>query len=231
MRKPNAAAVLVAAGVGSRLKAGTRKANVMLGGKALFEWPLQSLLKSPEIGEISLVVHPKDLKARQAWVARRNYPKTVQVAAGGDERQHSVANGLAQLVGGWELLLVHDAARPFLTRSLIHACLKAAARFGGAIAAVPVKDSTKLIEGNRLKSLPRERLLAAQTPQAFQAGLLLRAHAWAAKSHRLFTDEASLLEARGHHAAPVRAYYENFKVTTPEDLAFAKRLIKTFAFK
>ena len=101
---------------------------------------------------------------------------------------------------------------------------------GGAIAVVPVKDSIKLMDGPHLKSLPREKLLAAQTPQAYAAGPLLRAHAWAQQRQHYYTDEASLLEARGHASLPVTSYYENFKITTPEDFEAAKRVIKTFNF-
>jgi 2-C-methyl-D-erythritol 4-phosphate cytidylyltransferase len=230
MPKAICGAVLLAGGVGSRLKAGTRKTNLKLGGRAIIEWPLLSLLKSPLVGEIALVVHAADYPGRQDWARRQKFKKRVELVKGGAERQDSVASGLSALTGGWELLLVHDGARPFLNQSLIRDCLKVAKARGGAIAAVPVKDSIKLIDGPRLKSLPREHLLAAQTPQAYAAGPLLRAHASAQKRGRYYTDEASLLEARGHASLPVMAYYENFKITTPEDLEAAKRVIKTFNF-
>jgi 2-C-methyl-D-erythritol 4-phosphate cytidylyltransferase len=231
MPKAIAGAVLLAGGVGARLKAGTRKTNLKIGGKAIVEWPLLSLLASPLIGELALVVHARDYAARVAWARRQNFRKRVEVVVGGAERQDSVANGLSALDKGWEVLLVHDAARPFLNRSLIRDCVMLAKTRGAAIAAVPVKDSIKLIDGPHLKGLPRERLLAAQTPQACQAGVLRRAHAWAQQRKHLHTDEASLLEARGHMSLPVMAYYENFKVTTPEDFEAAKRVIKTFNFR
>ena len=231
MLKPIAGAVLLAGGVGSRLKAGTRKTNLKLGSKAIVEWPLISLLNSPYIGEVALVVHKRDYASRVAWAKRRKFKKRVEVVIGGKERQDSVANGLSALDGGWEVLLVHDAARPFLNQSLIRGCVMLAKARGAAIAVVPVKDSIKLVDGPHLKGLPRERLLAAQTPQACQAGVLRRAHAWAQQRRHLHTDEASLLEARGHMSLPVMAYYENFKVTTPEDFEAAKRVIKTFNFR
>ena len=228
--KPMAGAVLVAGGVGSRLKAGTRKTNLKLGGRAIFEWPLLSLLKSPHIGEVALVLHPSDYAARLAWAKRQKFKKRVELVKGGAQRQDSVANGLSALYHGWDVLMVQDAARPFLKLSLIRDCVLTAKKRGGAIAVVPVKDSIKLIDGPRLKSLPRERLLAAQTPQAYAGGVLLRAHAWAQQRKHYYTDEASLLEARGHPSLPVMAYYENFKITTPEDYESAKRVIKTFNF-
>jgi 2-C-methyl-D-erythritol 4-phosphate cytidylyltransferase len=231
MPKAMAGAVLLAGGVGARLKAGTRKTNVKLGGKPIVDWPLQSLLKSPLIGEIALVVHPADFKARAAWAWRQKFKKPVEIVKGGKERQDSVANGLSVIDPGWEVLLIHDAARPFLNQTLIRDCVMTAKSRGGAIAVVPMKDSIKLLDGPHLKGLPRERLFAAQTPQAYQGGILLRAHAWAWQKKRYFTDEASLLEARGHASLPVAGYYENFKITTPEDFDSAKRVIKTFNFK
>ena len=230
MPKAIAGAVLLAGGVGARLKAGTRKTNLKLGGKPIVEWPLLSLLKSPWVGEIALVVHAADLDERKAWLKRQKFKKSVKIVEGGLQRQDSVAHGLASLDPGWEVMLVHDAARPFLNQTLIAHCVKGAKTRGGAIAVVPVKDSIKLIDGPHLKALPREHLLAAQTPQAYLSGLLLRAHGWAMQKKRYFTDEASLLEARGHPSAPVMAYYENFKVTTPEDFESAKRVVKTFNF-
>jgi 2-C-methyl-D-erythritol 4-phosphate cytidylyltransferase len=230
MPEPIAGAVLLAGGVGARLKAGTRKTNIKLGGKAIVDWPLQSLLRSPLIGEIALVVHPSDFKSRSQWAFKQKFKKPVEIVKGGKERQDSVANGLSVIDPGWQVLLIHDAARPFLNQSLIRDCVKTAKQRGGAIAVVPMKDSIKLIDGPRLKSLPRERLFAAQTPQAYPGGILLRAHAWAQQRKRYFTDESSLLEARGHPTMPVMGYYENFKITTPEDLDAARRVVKTFNF-
>jgi len=230
MSKPFCGAVLVAGGLGMRMKAATRKTNIRIGGKPIFEWSLLSLLKSPLIGEVALVLHADDYRARLTWAARQKFRKPVTLVQGGVQRQDSVAKGLSVLNPAWDILLIHDAARPFLKQSLIRDCVHTAKSRGGAIAAVPVKDSIKLVDGPHLKSLPRERLLAAQTPQAYPAGSLLRAHASAQKQKRYFTDEASLLEARGHASLPVMAYYENFKITTPEDLHNARIVIKTFNF-
>jgi 2-C-methyl-D-erythritol 4-phosphate cytidylyltransferase len=213
------------------LKAGTRKANLKLGSKMIFEWPLLSLLKSPLIAEVALVVHPRDLQVRKAWATRQRFKKPVYVVAGGKERQDSVGLGIQALDPRLGLLLVHDAARPFLKARLIGETLKLADRHGAALAAVPVKDSIKLLSrGKNLKALPRERLLAAQTPQAASTSTLRAAHAWARKAKKIFTDEASLLEARGQASVAAAGYYENFKITTPEDMVNARLVIKTFRF-
>ncbi len=229
-KENKAGAVLLAAGLGKRLNAGTRKANVLIGGKPVFYWPLMSLHRSPLIGEIALVVHAKDLEARRAFISRQKLSKRVHVVCGGPERQDSVGLGLAALDPAWPVLLVHDAARPFLDQDLIRRCVAAALKGKAALTVIPVTDSIKLVSGNRLKALPRERLLAAQTPQAAEAGILRRAHAWARGRGIHHTDEAALLEARGHECVPVAGYHQNFKITTPEDLLSARRLIKTFHF-
>ncbi len=220
-------AVLVAAGLGKRLGVrGTRKALINLGGKPMLRWALDALLATPEIGELALVVHPQDLKVLANWASKQRFKKSIVVTVGGAERQDSVANGLAALAPGWRVLLVQDAARPFITSELVSECCRVAMTRGACLAVTRVKDSIKMISGSGLKSIPRERLLAAQTPQAARAELLLQAHAWAAKTGHLFTDEASLLEQRGIQSVPVMAYAENFKVTTPEDLELARTMIK-----
>jgi 2-C-methyl-D-erythritol 4-phosphate cytidylyltransferase len=225
-----AAAVIPAAGAGKRLGQG-RKSLLSLGGKPLYAWSVDAFLHSPVVGQVVLVVHAQDVKAVAASCARRFKDPRVKVVAGGAERQDSVALGVAAVDHHFEVILVHDAARPFLKASLIRGCAAGARQAGGAVACVPVKDSIKLSEEGVLQALPREKLWAAQTPQAYQAHLLRDAHADAAKKHAYYTDEASLCEAEGIPSIAVPAYYENFKITTPEDLPLAKKIVASFDFK
>jgi 2-C-methyl-D-erythritol 4-phosphate cytidylyltransferase len=224
-----AAALVLAAGAGRRLGAG-RKGLLTLGKLPLYAWSLRSFLAQPWVGQVIVVVHPDDVRGVSSAVARRFKDARVKVAAGGEQRQDSVALGLQVLDPHLEVVLVHDAARPFLKASLVKACAMAARHTGGGVACVPVKDSIKRVEEGLLTGLPRERLAAAQTPQAFQAHLLREAHALARARGLYFTDEAGLCEAAGIPAVAVEAYYENFKITTPEDLLLAKRVIRTFDF-
>jgi 2-C-methyl-D-erythritol 4-phosphate cytidylyltransferase len=228
-RKPYAAAIVPAAGVGKRLGQG-RKGLLSLGGKPLYAWSTQALLASPLIGQLVLVVHAQDLKAVTAACARRFKDVRIKVVAGGTERQDSVGLGLEAVDAHFEVVLVHDAARPFLKQSLIRACVQGARHSGGAVACVPVKDSIKLDEGGFLRALPREKLWAAQTPQAYQAHLLREAHAEARRRGVYYTDEAGLCEAAGFSSVAVPAYYENFKITTPDDLPLARKLLRGFDF-
>lgn len=230
--KPWAAALVLAAGAGKRLGAGGRKGLLKLAGRPLYCWSVEAFLKSPVVGQVVLVVHAEDLRTvGSACLKRFKRDPRMKVVAGGAERQDSVRFGLQSVDPHMEVVLVHDAARPFINASLIKACAQLARLKGGAVACVPVKDSVKLEEaGGLLKALPREKLRAAQTPQAYQAHLLREAHAQALLKHRYYTDEAGLCEAAGTPSVAVPAYYENFKITTPEDLPLAKRIIQTFDF-
>ena len=228
--RPWAGAIIPAAGAGKRLGQG-RKSLLTLGGKPLYTWSVSAFLAQPFVGQVVVVVHVEDVKAVSSALARRFKDARLKVVAGGAERQDSVARGLQALDAHLEVALVHDAARPFLKASLIRRCAEAARFSGGAVACVSVKDSIKQVEAGQLLGLPREQLKAAQTPQAFQTHLLREAHADAAKKKAYYTDEAGLCEAAGIPSVAVDAYYENFKITTSEDLALAKKLVATFDFQ
>ena len=229
--RPSAAAIVLAAGAGKRLGSGARKGLLSLGGKPLYAWSVGAFLASPLVNQVVVVVHREDVRGVGAACAKRFADARLRVVAGGAERQDSVACGLLAIDPHAEVVLVHDAARPFLKASLIRACAQTARLTGGAVACVKVKDSIKLLDGGQLQGLPREQLMAAQTPQAFQAHLLREAHAEAAKKKAYYTDEAGLCEAAGIPAVAVESYYENFKLTTPEDLPLAKRVAAGFDFE
>jgi 2-C-methyl-D-erythritol 4-phosphate cytidylyltransferase len=219
-----AGAVIVAAGKGSRLKAGTRKAKILLAGRPLFAWSQKTLSRCPCIGEICLVSHPRDLSLMRAFARRFPSRVPVRVVPGGAQRQESVAQGVWGLQGNWKVILAHDAARPFASAALVKACAETAMKQGCGVAAVPVKDTIKRQRAGKVESLPRHELWAAQTPQACRASWLKDALAWAGQRKKLFTDEAGLLEAFGKRVCLVEGEFSNLKITTPEDLALAKGL-------
>jgi 2-C-methyl-D-erythritol 4-phosphate cytidylyltransferase len=231
--KPWAGALVLAAGAGKRLGADGRKGLLNLGGRPLYCWSVEAFLRSPIVGQVVLVVHAGDLRVTgSACLKRFARDPRLKVVAGGNERQDSVRFGLQSVDPHMEVVLVHDAARPFLKASLIEQCARLARLKGGAVASVPVKDSVKLVEADGvLKALPREKLWAAQTPQAYQAHLLREAHAQALVKSRYYTDEAGLCEAAGLASHLVQSYYENFKITTPEDLPLARKIVQTFDFE
>lgn len=225
-----AAALVLAAGQGKRLGQG-RKGLLRLGQQPLYAWSVRAFLAQAWMGQVVLVVHREDVRSVSLAAARRFKDPRLKVVAGGVQRQDSVAQGMQVLDPHLEVVLVHDAARPFLKASLIRSCAQAARHTGGAVACVAVKDTIKQVEEGRLLGLPRESLAAAQTPQAYQIHLLREAHTQAAAKGVYYTDEAGLCEAAGIPSVLVSAYNENFKITTQEDLLLAKRVIRDFDFK
>ncbi len=215
-------AILVAAGRGERLGAARPKAFVEVGGRPLLAWAAEAFEAAPEIEALVAVV-PEAERAR-AREMLGHVTKLTAVVPGGARRQDSVAAGLRAAPPGFDgLVLVHDAARPFVDRALIAAVVEAARDCGAALPVVPVVDTLKRVRGGCVvETLERAELFGAQTPQAFHVGLLLRAYAEAEAQGLTLTDEAMALERAG---APVRAVAgsaHNRKITTPEDLAWAE---------
>jgi len=149
------------------------------------------------------------------------------VVAGGKERQDSVANALAAITEIEGYVAVHDGARPFAGREVFLRTLEAAKKHGAAIAAVPVKDTIKVVnEAGEVTATPvRSTLYAVQTPQIFEVNLLKKAYANLAQHPAQFIDDASVVELLGHKVVVALGRYENIKITTPEDLLFAENLL------
>jgi 2-C-methyl-D-erythritol 4-phosphate cytidylyltransferase len=158
--------------------------------------------------------------------------KNVQLVEGGEHRQQSVANALAAIqVEKDDIILVHDAVRPFVTREIIQEVIAAAQKYGAAIAGVPAVDTVKQVERTAegaviTATLPRERVVLAQTPQGFRYGLLKKVFDEAAADGFMGTDEASLVERSGHAVAVVMGSPRNIKITTPADLELAEFFLK-----
>ncbi len=155
--------------------------------------------------------------------------KKVNIVAGGRDRQESVWNGLAALSGNVSVVLVHDAVRPFITSGLIDSCIREAARAGAATVARPVKETVKAVEsGVVIETLDRSRLWIIQTPQAFRADLLVRAHEEARRDGFLGTDDCMLVERLGYPVHIIEGDDMNFKITTPADLRIAGAVLSLF---
>lgn len=219
-------AVVVAAGRSERM-GGRDKLAADLAGRPLLAWSLAAIAASPLVARIALVRGPEQasIGAQQpAWLP----DKVVAVVAGGARRQDSVLAGIRALEsrGGADagrVLLVHDGARPLVTAALVDAVATAAAEHGAAIPVLPVAETLKRTDGERVVgTVDRTGIATAQTPQGVRWDLLLAALARLDGSDREFTDEAALLEAAGVavHAIPGEA--SNLKVTRPDDLALAE---------
>jgi len=217
------AAVVVAAGESRRF--GGDKLFARLGGRAVLFWSLAALERSPRVSRVVLVLSDTNLKRGRRLVARYGLQKVQAVCRGGSRRQDSVWSGL-QEVAGWEWVAVHDGARPFLTPDLLERGFDVARTIGAAVAAVPVKDTVKVVDGAKLiQSTPRRaNLWAAQTPQIFRYEQIVDAYRRCGSEDA--TDDAELLERSGQPCAVFLGSYENLKITTTEDLTMARLIAR-----
>lgn len=217
-------AVIVAAGVSSRM-AGQDKVAADLGGRPVLAWSLDACERCADISAVALVVHPERRGWVETLVQRHGWQKVVAIVPGGARRQDSVFAGVMAL-SEVEWVAVHDAARPFATVDLFRRCIMAARRSGaGALAALPVRDTIKQVNGTTVEAtLPREQLWAAQTPQVCHRATLLEGLELAAANGWTVTDEAMALEQMKEPVVVVPSDARNFKLTTPDDLGIARIL-------
>ena len=210
-------AVIVAAGTSQRM-AGINKLFVYLSGKPLLAWSVDTCQGCSLIQQIALVLNDDDLVRGQKLQEERGWYK-VTLSQGGVRRQDSVREGLRQ-IRNCEWVMIHDGARPFLTLNLIEQGLDAVGETGAAVAAVPVKDTIKLAADQRLveRTLQRNRLWAAQTPQIFSFDMITTAYE---NVRTEITDDAAAIERLGYKVKLYMGDYKNIKVTTGEDLALS----------
>ncbi len=220
-------ALIVAAGRGSRAGEGLPKQYRSIGGRPVLARTLEVFLNHPQVAGVVTAIHPDDLELYRSATAGLTSPKMLPPAFGGDSRQESVLNGLRALAShAPDLVLVHDAARPFVTAGLIDRAIAAAVRSGAAIPGTPVTDTIKVIdEEARATATPERRLLrAVQTPQAFNFDTLLNVHLQAAEQKRFsFTDDAALIEWADLPVAVFDGDPANIKLTHPADFDEAER--------
>ena len=221
------AAIVAAAGKGERLKSKVRKPFVALGKEPILLHALRVLDNSNLIGEIIVVAHQADLPKARLLIKKAKLKKFKEIVAGGKRRMDSVKNGLAAISEDADYVIIHDGCRPFIDNKMISSVLDAAGVFGAAIAGVPVKPTIKEVEkGNFVAAtLKREALVDVQTPQAFRKDILLRAYDRAFVEGAIATDDAALVERLGIKVKVVDGSYRNIKITTPEDLRYAKMLM------
>ncbi|WP_438696093.1 2-C-methyl-D-erythritol 4-phosphate cytidylyltransferase [Vibrio marinisediminis] len=217
-------AIVPAAGVGSRMKAGKPKQYLMIGGLTVLEHTLLKLLDHPRINKVVVAITDGDPYFSELAIA--THPDVVRVS-GGRERADSVLSGLQYVqqhqLGEW--VMVHDAARPCVREADINTLIDVSQTHEvGGILASPVRDTMKRANGNNNieHTVDREALWHALTPQMFRAALLTRTLSEALAEGAIITDEASALEWAGYHPALVQGSADNIKITQPEDLALAE---------
>lgn len=219
---------MVAAGSGQRMGAGRNKVLLEILGEPILLHTLRHLLDSAAIDELIVVARDDDAAEFRSIFTRDPRLSGVHLAPGGPERDDSVGNGLLAVSESVETILIHDAARPFVSRRLVASLLLALERENAAIPAVPLNDTVKRVEEHAIvETIDRSTLFGAQTPQAFRAHDLRAARAMPRGGARP-TDDAALYERLGRRVAIVAGDPWNVKLTTRDDLALAPALLASF---
>lgn len=218
--------VLPAAGSGKRMGAGYNKLFLELLGKQILVHTLKVFQQDLACTGIWLAVKPDERDFIKGLLTKHGITKVKGLPDGGAERQHSVHSCIKEMEHV-EIVLVHDAARPFITQDVIAQLVLSAFENGAAIAAVRVKDTIKRANNGVIEeTVDRDNLWMVQTPQAFRFTLIAQAEDVAEKIGFLGTDEAMLVERLGHEVHIVESSYDNVKMTTKEDLVFGEAILR-----
>ncbi|MFH0963376.1 MAG: 2-C-methyl-D-erythritol 4-phosphate cytidylyltransferase [Planctomycetota bacterium] len=218
------AAIIPAAGTGTRLGLGVPKAFVEVMGRPILFHTLDALRGGAPIGRWIICVPPEHREELVRRYGGELGALPAEVIEGGPTRMQSVAKALARVEESWEFVLVHDAVRPLVAPEVVRKTVDAAQRTGAAIAAAPASDTVKESDDDRrvVRTLPRERLWLVQTPQVFRRALLARAYDEALRLDLEATDDSVLVEHLGAPVEIVPSDASNFKITTPADLEIFK---------
>ncbi|MFY3792628.1 2-C-methyl-D-erythritol 4-phosphate cytidylyltransferase [Ureibacillus sp. MALMAid1270] len=218
--------VLPAAGSGKRMGAGKNKLFLLLQNKPILIHTLNVFQNDENCTGIWLAVKPEERAFIQQLLDEHHITKVKGLPNGGEERQHSVHSCIKEMEQV-DIVLVHDAARPFITQDIIARLVETASEYGAAIAGVRAKDTMKKVrDGKIVETVDREHLWMIQTPQAFRFDLLFEAEDVAEKVGFLGTDEAMLVERLGYPVHIVEASYDNIKMTTQEDLVIGEAILR-----
>jgi 2-C-methyl-D-erythritol 4-phosphate cytidylyltransferase len=233
--------IIPAAGLGTRMSAGAAKPSdptpskqfAELGGVPILIHTLRRFAASPQVTEFFVALRKAEIKEFQPRLKQESFADKVHLVEGGDNRQQSVANALAKVqAAADDIVLVHDAVRPFVDDSVISSVISAAKKYGAVIAGIPAVDTIKQVDRTAAgaiitSTIPRERVVLAQTPQGFKYSVIKKAFDEAAADNFTGTDEASLVERSGHEVAVVMGSAKNMKITTPGDMELAEFYLRT----
>ncbi len=217
--------IIAAAGQGKRLGLKQNKILFELAGKPMLIYSLDQFKDLPWVNEIIVVVHEEEVELIEQLLKLYGLDQRVEVVVGGSERQHSIANGLARVTSDY--VMVHDAARPFVSGELIRRLYERLYDVDAVIPGIPVVDTIKLVDKYQrvMETLNRDQLWAIQTPQAFARRLLVEAYERARTDGFVGTDDASLVEWIGVDVEVVAGDEKNLKVTRAADLEQAERML------
>ncbi len=224
-------AIILAAGRGTRMQAGMNKQYLLLKGKPILAYTLEAFERNSLIDDIILVIHKDDKNiCKENIIDKYRFRKVSQLIDGGKERQESVYNGLLNIniCDGSDIVIIHDGARPLITQEVINRCINGAKDHGASSAGVPIKETIKIIKGDKFVNYTpnRESVWITQTPQAFKFNLIKQAHVFAIDKQIQGTDDAMLVENIGKDIKMIEGDYENIKITTPDDLLMAEAILK-----
>ena len=221
-------AIIAAAGFGRRMKADRPKQLLVLNGTPIIIHTIRKFAKNRQVSEIIVALRKNETEGFLRQAESERFKKPLRVVEGGEHRQNSVANALASLQASPDdIVLVHDAVRPFVNDEVIDGVIAAVQKYDAAIAGIPAIDTVKQVDRTSdgavvLATVPREKMVLAQTPQGFRFGLLKNTFDEAIADGFLGTDEASLIERAGGSVHVVMGSPQNIKITTPRDMELAE---------
>lgn len=223
-------AIVLAGGRGKRMGYVQSKQYIDLNGKPILYYTLKQFIKNNLIDNIILVIPEDEADYCKSEVLNKYGLKVDKVVFGGGERQDSVYNALTELEGS-DIVLIHDGARPFVSQRIINDAIKYAGIYKATAPGVMPKDTIKIKgEDNfSMDTLPRNNLVAIQTPQAFDYNLIYDCHKNIKKMGAMVTDDTSVVELLGNKVYIYEGDYTNIKITTPEDLVLAEHLVKKWS--
>jgi len=217
-------AVLMAAGEAKRMNAGKNKSFLKLREPILVH-TLDALEKNAKINDIILVINEKDRTECENVLSQRPFKKIRKIVEGGKIRQESSYNGVFAVEDS-DIILIHDCARPFVSQECINNSINDAVEHGISVVAVPAKDTIKMGSGEFVvKTLDRSNLWIIQTPQTFKTEIIKEAHKRAREDDFISTDDTSLAERLGYKVKITPGHYDNIKITTPDDLILAEKIL------
>ena len=222
-------AVIVAAGKGTRMHGEVPKQYLLLEKLPILSHTLMAFEACERIQEVVLVIPERDRTyCRENIIAPINVSKDLKFVAGGDKRQDSVYRGLSAISRHSGIVVIHDGVRPFVRSDQLDAVINGAEQFGACILGIPAQDTLKELDAAEtiVRTIQRDKIWLAQTPQAFQSDLIMKAHTTARRNEYLSTDDASLVEQLGVKVKIIRGGRNNIKITNQEDLAIARALMR-----
>ena len=222
-------AIFPAAGQSKRMQSSTNKNFLEIDDQPILIHTLLKFSKSDKIDKLIIAAASDEISTVKGILAEVEGLKPFQIVEGGSERQYSIANALKFLPDNCDVVLVHDAARPLISVETIEEVIAAARIYGCAIAAVPEKNTIKVIDddGFVVDTPPRATLVSVQTPQGFKRDIIVKAYEQAERDNFLGTDDSSLVERLGCKVKIVKSDYKNIKITTPEDILIAEAFLRS----